>query len=77
MSIYKKWALRESPIIIRILAALAAGSIFVCFIPLFPTFSGPGLDCSKLNLGILNAVMGITAILIGSFFALWPNVSHM
>lgn len=77
MSIYKKWASRESPIIIRILAALAAGSIFVYFTPLFPTFAGPGLDCSKLNLSVLNAVIGIAAILIGSFLTLWPIVSHM
>jgi protein-S-isoprenylcysteine O-methyltransferase Ste14 len=75
MSIFKKWAEREYPLFLRVLATLCAGSIFVLFIPLFFLHYGPLLDQAlHLEIGQVGLewkIPGSMLLAIGIFFALW------
>ena len=81
MSIYKKWASKEYPVVIRILATLTAGSIFAFFIPLFLFIDALKLDqyltLPNFDFGILNSALGIAAIATGFFFAFWSIIVQL
>ena len=75
MSIFKKWAVKEYPLPLRVAATACGAAIFVLLIPLFFLRFGPALDqhwgvqIEPVNL--LWRVAGSIFLLIGVFFAVW------
>lgn len=75
MSIFKKWAAKEYPLPLRLVATACGATIFVLLIPLFFLSFGSALDrqwgvqIEPINL--LWHMIGSIFLLIGVFFAVW------
>jgi len=75
MSLYSKWARKKQSGLVRVLALLAAGVLFLYLLPLAISRGGASLDrkfaLPPLNFGTINHIIGGFLMILGFFFALW------
>jgi len=75
MSLYSKWAKKKQSEVVRVLALLPAGVLFLYLIPLAISRGGASLDrkfaLPSLDFGTINHILGGLLMILGFFFALW------
>jgi len=81
MNLFTRWAKREYPLWVRLLAVLPAGVLFIGLIPWMVIRLGPQIDTAlhlpRLYFGLPNLLLGGLMALVGITFGLWSNAEEI
>lgn len=81
MNLFTRWMNQKTPAVVRIIALVIAGGLFVGLIPWLLLVVLPRLDASwrlpALSFGLLNYILGGLLVLVGMFFAWWSILSQV